>query len=442
MLHLQEARKVRSLRKPHRIGLAVAGGGPIGGIYEMGALRALDEAIEGLDLTRMDVYVGVSSGAFLAAGLANRVDSAEMCRMFITEESAEHQFRPDAFLKPAFSEYIHRLGSLPKIFGEWLLDMVLNPSSIGWSESLGRFGAALPTGLFDNEGLERYLRGIFSVPGRTNDFRELDRPLYVVAVDIDTGHAVRFGSAGNDAVPISRAVQASSALPGFYPPVEINGRYYVDGALQRTLHASVALDEDIDLLLALNPLVPFDASRLRDRVDRPPGSLVDGGLPRVISQTIRTMLYSRMRVGFGKYDKSYDHSDLVLFQPDLDDAEMFFTNVFSFASRRRLCEHAYATTLADLRARRDQLGPVLERHGLHLREDILDDAQRTVWDGLEGTRPPNSTLLTRLDRALKELDRVVARTQRQRSLRANKRLPGKVAAAAAELEFTGANGTD
>ena len=148
-----------------------------GGIYEMGALRALDEAIEGLDLTRLDVYVGVSSGAFLAAGLANRVDSATMCRMFITEEDPEHQFRPEMFLKPAFFEYIRRLGSLPKIVGEWLLDMALHPGSVGWSESLGRLGAAIPTGLFDNEGIERYLNSMFSAPGRTNDFRHLDRPL-------------------------------------------------------------------------------------------------------------------------------------------------------------------------------------------------------------------------------------------------------------------------
>jgi predicted acylesterase/phospholipase RssA len=69
--------------------LAIAGGGPIGGMYELGALRALDEAIEGLDLTRLEVYVGVSSGAFLAAGLANRISTAEMHRIFITGDSFE-----------------------------------------------------------------------------------------------------------------------------------------------------------------------------------------------------------------------------------------------------------------------------------------------------------------------------------------------------------------
>lgn len=418
MLHLQEARRPRSPRRHHRFGLAVAGGGPIGGIYEMGALRALDEAIEGLDLTRMDVYVGVSSGAFLAAGLANRIDTGEMCRMFITEEEPEHTFRPETFLRPAFHEYFRRALSLPKVLAEAVIDLVINPWAGNVTEVLGKLCTALPTGVFDNEGIERYLRSMFSAPGRSNDFRKLDRPLYVVAVELDTGAAVRFGSAGANRVPISKAVQASSALPGFYPPVEIGGRHYVDGALQRTLHASVALDEDIDLLIALNPLVPFDAALARERGEEPPGSLVDGGLPRVLSQTIRAMLYSRMRVGFGKYDKSYDNSDLVLFQPDPDDALMFFTNVFSFASRRHLCEHAYRTTMADLRRNREHFGKVLARHGLGLRADILDDEDRTVWDGLIGTRPPDSTILSRLNRTLNELERTMARMQPKRRLAA------------------------
>ena len=87
MLLLQSAAK--PARSRGRIGLAIAGGGPIGGMYELGALRALDEAIEGLDLTRLEVYVGVSSGAFLAAGLANGMTTAEMCRIFITGDSDE-----------------------------------------------------------------------------------------------------------------------------------------------------------------------------------------------------------------------------------------------------------------------------------------------------------------------------------------------------------------
>ena len=77
-------------------------------MYELGALRALDVAIDGLDLTRLEVYVGVSSGAFLAAGLANRLGTAEMCRIFITGDSDEVKFRPEIFLRPAFLEYFRR----------------------------------------------------------------------------------------------------------------------------------------------------------------------------------------------------------------------------------------------------------------------------------------------------------------------------------------------
>ena len=54
-----------------RIGLALAGGGPLGAIYEIGALCALEESLEGLDFTDLDCYVGVSAGGFIAAGLVN-----------------------------------------------------------------------------------------------------------------------------------------------------------------------------------------------------------------------------------------------------------------------------------------------------------------------------------------------------------------------------------
>src|SRR6476660_8173148 len=56
-------------RRP-RIGLALAGGGPLGGIYEIGALLALSESLDGLEVDDLDAYVGVSSGGFVAAALA------------------------------------------------------------------------------------------------------------------------------------------------------------------------------------------------------------------------------------------------------------------------------------------------------------------------------------------------------------------------------------
>lgn len=405
MLSVHAAREpLKKSRRRSKIGLAVAGGGPIGGIYEVGALRALDEAIDCLDLNSLDVYVGVSSGAFVAAALANRLDSAEMCRVFITGDSDQFRVKPEHFVRPAVFEYLRRAANMPRLLFGWLGDFARHPFDSRLSDGLLRMSQMLPTGLFDNEAIERFLRQAFTTHGRSNDFRALARKLYIVAVELDSGQAVSFGAPGFDDVPISRAIEASSALPGLYPPVGINGKYYVDGALRHTLHASVALDAGADLVFAINPLVPIDAAYAHTRGKGSPASLMDGGLPAVLSQTFRTLLQSRIHAGMPRYLTRYAKADVLLLEPDTDDADMFFTNVFSFAHRKRLAEYAYQRTRADLRARRDALAPLLARHGLTLRDDVLDDEQRTLLSGLSSKPPRRSQSTSSLHRTLDELD--------------------------------------
>lgn len=395
-------------RRGGRIGLAVAGGGPLGGTYELGALRALEEAVEGLDLTRLDVYVGVSSGAFIAAGLANGIDTTQMVRIYILGDPDEPRFRPEDFVRPAFREFLRRSWRVPRILLDWLRNLLSHPSGDGFGEIFGDLGTLVPTGLFDNDAIGAFLAELFSRPGRSDDFRKLKRLLYIVAVELDTGEIVRFGAPGYDHVPISRAVQASAALPGLYPPVEIDGRYFVDGALRRTLHASVAMDEGIDLLIGLNPLVPFDARARSGSGQRANVSLLEGGLPAVLSQTFRTLLQSRMQVGLAKYDQVYPHTDRLIIEADADDAELFFTNVFSYASRRRLCEHAYRRTLADLVARRAELDALLRRHGLGLRPEVLENPERSLFASIPPRRRASIPAFASLRNALDSLERYLA----------------------------------
>ena len=114
-----------------------------------------------------------------------------------------------------------------------------------------------------------------------------------------------------------------------------------------------------------------------------------------------------MQVGLARYAQTYPDVDQLVFEPNSDDGELFFTNVFSFAARQRVCELAYRNTLDDLRKRRDVLGPVLEAHGLSLREDVLADPARSILDGLP--RQPRATETTaRLRRALDEVDHFIA----------------------------------
>lgn len=401
-----------------RIALALAGGGPLGAIHEIGALCALEEVLPGLDFSALNAYVGVSAGAFIAAGLANGMAPRQMCAAFIDNDGgADDLIDPRLFTRPAWHEYRRRLRRLPALAVQAGWQVLAGDLPL--VNAFSQLGGALPTGLFDNHAMQAQLEKVFSAPGRTNDFRRLARQLVIVATDLDTGEAAPFGLAGWDDTPIARAVIASAALPGLYPPVAIGGRHYVDGALKKTVHASVLLDQGQDLLICLNPLVPFDASH---RLAGPAGDaptaprptphegriphLASAGLPAVLSQTFRSLIHSRLELGMRGYARSHPECDIVLLEPDHHDPAMFRAGTFSYTLRRELAEHAYQQTRRLLRNRCAELAPVFAEHGvpldldqlfrerrllpkLHLRRSGNDLAERThqVLDQLEAWLP-------------------------------------------------------
>ncbi len=403
MLRAHAAGKI-SRAGQSRVGLALAGGGPLGGIYEIGALLALADALEGVDLNDLHVYVGVSSGSLIAAGLANGLSPAELYRIYIQNASVEHPVTADVFLRPAFGEYYRRAVAIPGLLLDSLWDFLQHPLERGLWGSLQGLGRAIPLGVFDSAPMERFLDRLFTTGGRTNDFRKLKHRLYLVATDLDSGESVEFGAQGYDHVPIAKAVQASTALPGLFPPTRIDGRDFVDGALKKTLHASVALREGASLVFCINPLVPFDASLARKHGKPKHDKLIQGGLPVVLAQTFRALIHSRMQVGMAQYEKAYRDADVLLFEPNPDDAEMFFTNVFSYANRRRVCDHAYQRTVREIARRRRELGPILAHHGIRLRAEVLDQEQPHVKSSPSLRLISGRGVKTRLDASLSGLD--------------------------------------
>jgi NTE family protein len=374
-------------RRP-RIALALAGGGPLGAIYEIGALCALDESLDGLDFVRLDHYVGVSAGGFIAAALANGMKPREICASFIEGKGEGLDvFEPAWLLQPAWAELARRAAMFPGLAISAILRATIGRRGI--SHSLEHLGRSLPTGLLSNDQVHSQLSRVFSRAGRTNDFRRLHSQLTLVATDLDTGEAAPFGRPGWDHVPISKAVQASCALPGLFPPVQIGGHDYVDGALKKTMHASVALDDGVDLLLCLNPLVPFDA---RHRIPR----IADGGLPAVLSQTFRSMIHSRMELGMKHYERVYPGTDIILIEPDHRDPELYLANTFGYGHRKQFAEHAYQQTRAMLRARRATLAPKLARHGITIDSEVLGEVHRHL---IAPKKPP-----TRIGRAIAKLE--------------------------------------
>jgi predicted acylesterase/phospholipase RssA len=409
MLALEPARRRRATRS--KIALALAGGGPLGAFYELGALHALSEAIEGRALVDFDVYTGVSSGALVAAGLANGFDTATMAASFIDEEKSELQFSPEILLQPAIAEFGRQMRRLPTVLARAARGYAREPSGGAWLAAVGSVGKMMPAAVFDSAPLEKYLRGLFSLPGRTNDFRKLRKRLYVVATNLNTGEPMHFGGPRRDAVPISRAVLASAALPSLYAPVEIGGEHYVDGALVRTMNASLALEEGCNLVIAVNPLVPFDASRSAGRR----ANIADEGLPAILSQTFRSLIYSRMKVGRASYTERYPQADQLLLEPDRHDELLFFTNVFRYTGRRRLAEHAYQATRRDLLGQAPALARLLHRHDLRLNLDILRDPARNITTAGMERRSQSRRPARSLDRTLARLESLVRPARRGRS---------------------------
>ncbi|OGB28548.1 MAG: patatin [Burkholderiales bacterium RIFCSPLOWO2_12_FULL_61_40] len=395
------------INRPPKIALALSGGGPLGAIYEIGAMCALEESLDGLDFTQLHHYVGVSAGGFIVASLANGITPRELCASFIENDSSPSEtFDPSWLLEPAYGEFARRGIRLPGLILSALWHMTLGRKSI--VHALERLGPALPTGVFSNRQVDTQLARLFSREGRTNDFRKLKTKLTLVATNLDSGEPAPFGRPGWDHIPISQAVQASSALPGLFPPVEIDDQYFVDGALKKTMHASVALEEGVDLMICLNPLVPFDATAPRvakvmqqglpsekRRIPR----IVDGGLPAVLSQTFRSLIHSRMELGMKQYEHAYPHTDIILIEPDHRDPELYLANTFSYAQRRHLAEHAYQQTRQMLRSRKTGLSAKLGRHGIRLNHSVLDDPKRHL------SAPAKAN--TRLGRAIATLQEVM-----------------------------------
>jgi hypothetical protein len=198
--------------------------------------------------------------------------------------------------------------------------------------------------------------------------------------------------------------------------VLIDGRYYVDGVLLKTMHASVPLDAEAELVICINPLVPIDMNTAAVPNDIvPAGQLTHLGLPMVLSQTLRTFIHSRLSVGMAAYAPRYPGQDVVLFEPPRDDYRMFFSNTLSLSSRQAICEHAYEVTRRDLRARFEELAPVFARHGLPLRRDVLEDASRKLWPGVGLPERRTASVTESLDHVLTRLETFVASRDRSAS---------------------------
>jgi NTE family protein len=326
------ARRLWRGRSRGRHALALSGGGVIGGMYEVGALAALEDRLNG-GARDFDVYVGCSAGSVVASLLAHGIPAAELYRILDQDLPDPLNFRRSAvFASDAFRRACGRLGRLLWVMGKNAISGVRDCVP----DLLARAELQLPAGFFSLDALETFIRKAFAARGLPNSFHELPRTLLIPAVDLDRAERVVFGQGDLRDVPISKAIAASCAIPGFFEPYRINGRDYVDGGVGFTGHADLAAAQGVDGVVVVNPLVPsFPAGDLVPLRSRGLYSILEQA-NRIYSQNLLQLVLASLRVQFPR-------TEFVLLQPPPTGGILFGPSMGFEASRQAL-RYGYQVT--------------------------------------------------------------------------------------------------
>ncbi len=413
--------RVRPIR-PGKVGLVLAGGAISGGAYKAGGLRALDEIfahrkVAGAQtvpysLTDADIFVGLSAGSVLASVLAAGITPDEILRITLGTSSTHEEFTRSQFMALNIWEGLARIPRFMKreheLFTNWM-SSATDPEHIApytlrktIRKMLEALPMALPTGLFSTHQLGHYLRRNMERSNLPDDFAELHaragKSLYLTAVDINRGSIVTFGHDEPYAgVPISDAVRASCALPGWYKPVRLDNPRHgepgepdffdlADGGLMRTANVRIAVEKGADLVICYNPFVRI----MYDRLGR---SLVDHGAYAMASQMFRILLGARLDLAKELLyrDESVD-ADIVFIEPADDDYEFFRMNPLDHGTRDRAAQHGYRTIRAAIQSNHEHLAEVLAPHGIELhppapdREGLPNDSAFVAGEDMRESR--------------------------------------------------------
>src|SRR6267143_2072045 len=296
----------RSRQEP-RYALALAGGGVIGGMYEVGALAALEERLNGAG-RGFDIYVGCSAGSVVASLLAGGVRAQDIYQILEEDLDDPINFRRNAvFAGDAFRRACGRFGRLIWAFGK---SAIRGRGSI--PDMLARAERDMPPGFFSLDALESYLRTAFASRGLSNAFAERLPTLLIPAIDLNTAERV------------------------------------VDGGVGFSGHADLAAEAGADVVFVVNPLVP----NIHDGT----GSMTAGGVYTIMEQAGRIYSQNLLTLGLATLAVKFPRTAFYLLQPPRTNSLLFGPSMGFEASRAAL-RYGYASTKEWL----DQQGAPLVR---------------------------------------------------------------------------------
>jgi NTE family protein len=366
------SRSKQSRRRPRRsrTALVLGGGGFTGGVYEIGALRALDLMAVNRTVNQFDVYVGTSAGSFVASLAANGVTPEEMMR--VVNQQVPTPFKDvdrGTLMRPNALEFAQSAALLPLRMLGLARTFVTQARSTSLIDLAVGLAEALPSGLYDSSGIQQYLDAVLSDPDRVNDFRLLQNELFLTATDLDTCERIILGGEDWDDVPISHAVAASTALPMVYKPVEIKGRHLVDGGLRSTTNVDIAVEAGAKFVVVVNPLVPY-VNDFQKVIPTMWGSRVrrvrDMGFPQVGYQAFKLIAHQRLHEAVAHWKERYPGVDIILIEPDPNDELMFETNILNFTRRVEIARHGFESVTLRLASDYDEIKAICAKHGIEI----------------------------------------------------------------------------
>ncbi|MDP8225592.1 MAG: patatin-like phospholipase family protein [Candidatus Lernaella stagnicola] len=410
-----------SIRKKNaKTALVLAGGAVSGGAYKLGGLKALTDLMINRDIIDFEMFVGLSAGALIACPICTGISPEEVLKSLDGRSDRLSQLKPLDFYNPNISEFIQKpleltfdlattlprfginflsmLFSSDKKFWGHVSDFVFSPSYKNFdnlvkilvriaaaSQSIPTITDYIPSGIFENSRLEAYIRHNLEANHVKNDFVDLyhrqRKELYITATKLDTGERVVFGHDENCALTISEAIQASTALPGFYKPARIKGIDYVDGAVAATANIDVAVEHGASLVICYNPFRPLE-NRLVVQwykeidqyiTDKP--HLAAGGMVAVINQVFRMLLHHRLHQAMRYYAQDPNFmGDIILIEPGINDVQFFEMNPVAFWQRAKAAERGFLSVKQSLEEQYPMLKKILGSYGIetsmvHIEED-------------------------------------------------------------------------
>ena len=426
-----------------KIALVLAGGAISGGAFKVGGLKALNDFLVNKKLTDFDMYVGLSAGAFLSAPLAGGIPPEEILASMDGKSAQFSQLSPFHLYKPNFSEFVSRplkfiyghltyfpgmaydlASSFPNLKQDlWknLKILVKHPNYSNYEQfmspilramyatrSTPQLGELLPSGIFDNSPLEKFIRQNMKQNRMTNNFKVLKRmsgkSLYITAMNLDTSEPVVFGPDEKNDVTISQAIEASTAIPGFYKPARIKGVDYIDGGVRRTAAIDIAFQKGADLAICYNPFRPFNNEivleylREENKYITKSKRVSDWGVGMVLNQVFRTLFHSRLMYAIDSYKSDLSFKkDIILIEPKEDDSDFFEMNPLLFWTRAKAASHGFKSVSRSINVHFEKIQPILKKYGIEMTRDIVktdthkmeksrfDD--RVVMDVLENSPP-------------------------------------------------------